>query len=157
MADHPPPAACDICYRQILPVANGDLHDTTTGKLTCYVPEGPDRDLFLGLLRLGESFSEQQVGKRPGKLAQLVLDCARRAGPPYSFKQLLCELDLMAMRRRLFGEHVSPVEKIDHGWQLATIHLPKEGRRQVPFGTLLNHLTAAKKKLKTEFTDTAKP
>ena len=115
-----------------------------------HLPAGPERDEILGLIRLGAHFKAQQVGKRPGLLARLVLDCARRAGPPYSFAQLLDELALEAARRALHGEQASPVEKVDRVWQLATIHLPKHGGVPVPFKTLQNHLTTAKIILRAE-------
>lgn len=122
--------------------------DTATGTAVRHIPPGELRDEILVLLRLGVKFKAQQVGKRPGFLARLVLDCARRAGPPYSFKQLLDELELEAARRELNGEKASPVEKIDRVWQLITIHAPK--RAQIPFGTIRNHLTHAKKTLQAE-------
>ena len=134
-----------------------DLPDTTTGRLVCYVPEGPDRDLFLGLMRLGESFSKQQVGKRPGKLAQLVLDCARRAGPPYSFKQLLYELDIEAACRNQDGERASPIERVSRSREEITYWPKKDDERRIQFVTLRGKLTAAKKILRDEILSTAKP
>ncbi|MCZ7656117.1 MAG: hypothetical protein M5R42_20430 [Rhodocyclaceae bacterium] len=44
-------------------------------------------------MRLALPFAAQHRGKRRGALAQLVLDCARHAGPPYSFRQLLDALE----------------------------------------------------------------
>lgn len=124
--------------------------DTATGTAAHYIPAGPKRDELLGLVRIGIKFKQQHAGKRPGCLAHLVLDCARRGGPPYSFEQLLDELELEAARRELDGEGASPVEKIDRVWQLATVHTPARGRVQVPFATLRNHLTYAKKCLRAE-------
>lgn len=125
---------------------------TATETLVRHVPAGPKRDELIELVRIGIKFQRQQhAGKRPGHLAQLVLDCAKSAGPPYSFAQLLDQLELEAARRQLHGERASPVEKIDRIWQLATVHLPKRGRVQVPFKTLQNHLTDTKKKLREEF------
>lgn len=127
------------------------IDSAATGLLVRYVPAGPKRDELLALVRIGIKFERQQhIGKRPGCLAQLVLDCARRAGPPYSFAQLLDQLELEAARRELHGEQASAVERIDRIWQLATVHLPRRGRVKVPFKTLQNHLTDSKKKLHTK-------
>lgn len=123
--------------------------------VTAHIPASPQRDELIGLVRMGHKFKQQHRGKRPGALSRLVLDCARRAGPPHTFEQLLEEMELAAVRRELHGERASPIEKIDRVWQLATCHLQR-GRVQVPFGTLRNHLTDAKKLLLTEFTPTAK-
>jgi hypothetical protein len=108
------------------------------------------------LARLGAKFKAQQVGRRPGALSRLVLDCARRAGAPYSFAQLLDELSLEAARRELHGERASPVEKVDRIWELLTWHT-KKCRVQTPFGTVRNHLTAARKNLKAELLSCGKP
>lgn len=104
---------------------------------------GEELESLRGLVRIGIQFQEQQVGKRPGALSRLILDCSRRIGKPYSFAQLLDELELEAARRNLHGEQASPVEKVDRIFELVTIHL-KQVRRQVPFGTVRNHLTKAK-------------
>ena len=125
--------------------------------LTAYIPASSQRDELIDAVRIGIKFKLQHDGKKPGALSRLVIECARRAGPPYSFEQLIEEMELSAARRDLHGEQASPIEKIDRIWQLATIHLPKRGRVQVPFGTVRNHLTRAKKILCAEFTPTAKP
>lgn len=122
---------------------------TTTGWCNAHLPRGKRRDEALTLIRLGAKFQASQIGKRPGLLSRLVLDCARRAGPPYSFAQLLDELEREAARRELHGEAASPIEKVDRIWQLVTIHV-KQRRVQVPFATLRNHLTAAKIKLRAD-------
>lgn len=128
-----------------------ELPCTATGAVNYYFPPGDKRDHVMGLVRLGQSFRSQQVGKRPGTLSMLVLDCARRTGPPYSFDQLLDEIELEAARRNLYGEKASPIEKIDRVWMLVTAHT-KQGRVQKTFATLRWHLTNAKKKLKHEIT-----
>lgn len=133
------------------------MADTTTGTLVSYVPEGPDRDLLLGVVRLGLQFQQQHTGKKPGYLANFVLDCAQRAGPPYSFDHLLFEFNRLAAQRESDGERASPVEKVSRSYQLVTLHIPKKGRVQVSFGTLRNHLTAAKKRLAAQFPFTPKP
>jgi len=131
-----------------------DIDSTATGLLVRYIPAGPKRDELMELVRIGSKFERQQhIGKRPGCLAQLVLDCAGRTGPPYSFAQLLDQLELEAARRELDGERASPIEKVDRIWQLVTVHLPGQGRVQKPFKTLQNHLTDSKKKLRAAIPD----
>lgn len=129
---------------------------TATGTAAQYLPPGDETDEIMRLIRLGVAFRAQHGGKRPGPLANLILDCAKRAGAPYSFPRLLDELELDAARRELHGVAGSPIEKVDRVWQLLTVHLPKRGRVQVPFGTIQNHLTAARKSLLAEITVSAK-
>lgn len=129
---------------------------TATGYAHKHLPQGKRRDEVLGLVRIGLKFKSQQVGKRPGFLAKLVLDCSRRDGPPYSFARLLDELERSAACRELHGEAAGPVEKVDRIFELVTIHT-KRGRVQVPFSTVRNHLTTAKKCLLTELPLAAKP
>lgn len=134
-----------------------ELFGGVTGALVRYVPKGPEQDELLGLVRMGVYFKANHIGKRPGALSRLILDCTRRAGPPYTFARLLDELSLDAARRELHGERVSPVEKVDRIWELVTIHLPRRGRVQVPFATMRNHLTRAKKIIKAEFPPSPNP
>lgn len=122
---------------------------SATGTLVRYIPKGVDRDELLGLVRMGLVFQSQQCGRRPGVLANLVLNCARRAGKPHTFAKLLGELEIEAARRELRGEQASPIEKVDRVWQLVTLHT-KAGREQKPFGTIRWHLTQAKIKLRGE-------
>ena len=126
-----------------------EVPGTATGIAALYIPPGDRRDEIIGLIRMGIVFRKQQVGKRPGTLANLVLACARRAGQPYTFEKLLDELEGEAARRNLYGEAASLVEQVNRVWQLATVHA-KAGREQIPFGTLRNHLTRAKKILSNE-------
>lgn len=125
--------------------------------VNAYIPVGHRRDELISVIRIGIKFMSQHGGKKPSALSRLVLDCARRAGPPHSFDQLIAEMELSAARRELYGERASSIEKIDRVWQLATIHLPKRGRVQVPFGTVRNHLTSAKKLLSAPFIVSPKP
>lgn len=130
------------------------MFEGATGALVKYVPAGPEQDELLGLLRMGILFKKQQQGKRPGILSRLVLTCAKRVGPSCSFASLLDELSLEAARRDLHGVQASPVEKVDRIWDLITIHT-KRGREQIPFGTVRNHLTDARKILSVENHDQA--
>lgn len=123
---------------------------TAAGTAALHLPPGPERDEILRLVRIGIAFNDQHAGKKPGALHKLVLECARRGGPPYSFEQLLVELGLEAVRRDLYGECASPVEKVDRAMNLVTVHLPKQGERQIDFRIIRNHLTKAKKIIKKE-------
>ena len=128
---------------------------SVTSYLISHLPEGPERDEVLDIVRLGLKFRGQHTGRRPGPIARLVRDCASRSGPPYTFDKLLEEIEIEAARRALHGERASMVERVDRVWQLATIHLSRRGPVQVSFGTLRNHLTRAKKILDAEIHDKA--
>lgn len=138
-----------LSFRHVSATVASKNYCTTTGWCNAHLPRGKRRDEVLTLIRLGAKFKSQQCGKRPGVLARLVLDCARRAGPPYSFAQLLDELEREAARRELHGERASPIEKVDRIWQLVTIHV-KQRRVQKPFKTFQNKLTVARKIIITE-------
>lgn len=115
-----------------------------------YLPPGPARDELLGLVRLGLKFRQQHGGKRPGAIARLVLECARRAGEPYSFDAVLVELSLAARRRTLLGDRSMIVLDVARDDEFVTVDVPGRGPRDIPFATVRNHLTEAKKKLRAE-------
>lgn len=119
---------------------------TATGTLVHFVPRGADRDLLLGLVRMGLVFQSQHRGRRPGYLHNYLLVLSRKI-QPLTFDSLLRELAFEARRRDLLGEHVSPVEKIDREFELLTYHDPKHGRVQLTFDTLRGKLTKVKKVL----------
>ena len=96
---------------------------------------------LLHLARLGAKFAEQHRGRRPGFLHRELVRVA--AGRRLTFDELLCELELDAARRALYG--AGPFEKIDRVWGLVTLHDPRKGRRQVAFGTVRNLLTKIRK------------
>lgn len=129
-----------------------------TGRLFELLPDScpeAEREALLGLVRLGAAFRRQQRGKRPGALARLVLDRARRAGPPYSFAQLL---DVLEDEVAQYGSDArSPVDQVNRVRETVTVCLPRQDGREVPFATLRRHLTAAKKILKSEIRTPPKP
>ncbi len=129
---------------------------TTTGAAAEHLPPaGQARDEILGLVRLALPFAAQQGGKRPGALARLVLDRARRAGPPYSFAQLL---DVLEDDVAQYGSDArSPVDQVNRVRETVTVCLPRQDGREVPFATLRRHLTGAKKILKSEIRTPPKP
>lgn len=121
----------------------------TTGAAAEHLPpSGQARDEILGLVRLALPFAAQHLGRRPGALAQLVLDRARRAGPPYSLAGLLEILEEEALQ--VGGDKCSPVDGVNRVREHAIIFVPGRARPEVPFATLRRHLTAAKKILKKE-------
>jgi hypothetical protein len=133
---------------------------TATGTAALYLPADESGRELMGLIRLGQKVAAQWVGRRTGTLAHVVLRCAQRGGPPYTFKQLLYELEYEAVIRSQDGERASPIEKVDRHWQLVTYHDPKLGRQQRPFATVRNKLTEAKSILKNgnnPFPDSPKP
>ena len=117
---------------------------TTTGYLFNNLPEGPERDEALGLIRIGLKFQGQQCGRRPDYFTRYLADVTRGLKRP-TFSALLAELELCAARRERYGVAGNPVEKIDRLWKLATFHHPKKGRVQLTFKTLRNKLMLARK------------
>jgi hypothetical protein len=105
-----------------------------------------DQTELLTMAALGRAFAAQHgKGRRVGFRHRLVLElCQRIEGMP-TFETLLYQLELAAARRRIHGEAASPVESVDRIWELVTIHEPAYGRRQMPFGTLRNLLTFARR------------
>ena len=111
---------------------------SATGDLVRLVPEGPERDALLGLVRIGVAFKAQHVGRRPGALAVYVDQLIERTGVT-TFAGLLLELRLAALRRAL-RDDVSDelIEKVDLAFEVVTFHDPVRGRRQVTFKRLQN-------------------
>lgn len=105
--------------------------------LVKHVPDGPERDELLGLVRLGVTFRSQHCGRRPGFLTTYLRDLAATL-TKRSFEALLLELELAAVRRDVHGETASPIERVCREWEVVTYHDPKHGRRQVTFKTLRN-------------------
>jgi hypothetical protein len=120
---------------------------SVTGYVYDHLPEGPERDQALGLIRLGFKIAAQHTGKKPGFMACYLADLAKRIHGPLTFESLLLELRIQALARSVNGEAESPIENVDPAFELLTFHHPRRGRVQMPFGTLRNHLTRVKKDL----------
>lgn len=118
-----------------------------TGWAAEFLPQGPERDACLGLIRIGVKFSAQHNGSKPGFMHRYLLGLAAGMGGDLSFERLLLELKLEARKRELLGADTSPVERVDETFELLTWHDPRRGRRQMPFGTLRNQLSAVRKKV----------
>lgn len=142
-------------WRRVLLIVREQI-DTATGTLARYVPAGADRDRLLGLVRIGTRFAQQHTGRRPGFLHGYIVATLARMASPVTFEQLLDELETEAARRNLGAncKAGSPVESVNRVWEVVTYHDPKCGRQQVPFGTLRNKFTFAKR---TPFTGAPKP
>ena len=126
-----------------------------TSYLEAALPPSPEREEALSLIRLGLSFQKHhRVGKRPGPLEAYLLEATARIEIPLTFDRLLEELELEAVRRNMYGTAASPVEKVDHVFELVTYHHPRAGRQQLTFKTLRNKLTQIKSQ--SEFPDTPK-
>lgn len=119
-----------------------------------HLPDGQERDEAVRLVRLGAAMAAQHVGRRTGHLHNYILDIigvleARSVRP--TFKALVHELEVAALRRDLYSESprpVEPVERVDHEEKEIIFHDRSRGRIPVTFRTLRDHLTEAKKKLK---------
>lgn len=108
---------------------------------------------IIELAALGAKFrSQQRTGKKPGALFWLVHSCAKRAGHPYTFERLLVELAYSARCREILGKHTEVLD-VDRSSEVVAVELPRRGIVDVPFATLRNHLTKAKKLLISEIPD----
>lgn len=117
-----------------------------TGYAAEYLPPGPELEELLGLVRIGVKFAAQHNGSKPGFMHRYLLRLAGGMGGDLSFERLLLELKLEARKREVLGADKSPVERVDEEFEVLTWHDPRRGRRQMPFGTLRNAWTAARKK-----------
>lgn len=120
---------------------------SVTGYVYHHLPEGPERDEALKLIRIGFKFDAQHNGKKPGFMACYLAGLAKRINGPLTFESLLLELRIQALARSVNGEAESPIENVDLSFELLTYHHPRRGRLQMPFGTLRNYLTTVKKEV----------
>lgn len=128
-------------------------------RLASLLPPGPELDEMVCLIRIGLRFKSQQSGRRPGALTRYLVDLVRGIGPGCSFEQLLDCLESEAGLHNIdacAAETIS-VENVNRIWEVVIFHDPRKGADEVPFGTLRNRLTAAKKILCDEITVSAKP
>ena len=125
------------------------FHIGATGRLVELLPEGQERDGLLKLVRIGSKFTRQQIGKRPGQLAQIIFECVKRTVPPCTRKKLLAELELEAARRARKRGQSRGIEKVDYIGEKVLL-VTKTGRQEIKFITIGWHLTQAKRKLKFE-------
>lgn len=109
----------------------------------------PGDEELLMLVQTGIKFCQQRRGKSPGFLHNYITDIVSEMPNP-TFKCLLSELEFEAARRSLYDEDESPIEKVDRVWELMTYHHPRKGRTQIPFSTLRNYLTKAKKEIHSQ-------
>lgn len=116
-----------------------------TGRLYELLPEGPERDELLGLVRLGVKMKRQHVGKRPEYLQKYLQGLIDKEGSKPTFEELLIILESEAYRREAHGVHASPIEKVERGWaQQVTYHHPKKGEQKVTFETMRSKLSRCK-------------
>lgn len=112
---------------------------SATGTLMRFVPEGPEREELLVLVRLGTTFQAQHRGRRPGYLRRYLAGIVSTMPRP-TFAALLVELKLLALRREIQGEAASPIESVNAEFELVTYHDPARGRQQVTFKTIRNNI-----------------
>lgn len=120
---------------------------SVTGYLYENLPDSPERDNAMGLVRMGIAFKQNHIGRRHGYFFNYLVNLAGKINTTLTFDCLLTELSFEARRRELLGETVSPIEKVDREWELLTYHDPKRGRQQMPFATLRNKLSQVKTRL----------
>ncbi|MEW6647824.1 MAG: hypothetical protein AB1450_11535 [Pseudomonadota bacterium] len=112
-----------------------------TGYAHANLPDGPERDEVITLLRLGQRFAEQWHGHRG--FLQCRIDEIVKTLPEPTFHDLLERLNFEAERRDLAG--ASAFEKVDRINGLLVYYHPSQGRKEITFPALRNVLTKAKK------------
>ena len=117
---------------------------TTTGYCSLHLPEGPERDKALGLIRIGLAFKTQQTGRKPDAVTQYIALLVKQL-PQASFANLLEKLEAESARHdAAAGECICA--KVNRVHEVSTFFHPKRGEEvDVPFGTLKKKLTFAKK------------
>ncbi len=73
-------------------------HIGATGIAAKYLPPGDEAEEILSLIRLGAKFRAQQRGKKAELLSRIIFECLKRADQPYSFSQLLDQLERVLPR-----------------------------------------------------------
>lgn len=119
-----------------------ELFDGATGALVRFVPEGPEHDELLMLVRTGITFKRNHVGRRPGFLHRYIAGIVASMAAP-TFERLLEALELAATRRN--GGHENPIEHCSRSFSLLTYHDPRHGRKQVTLARVRNIFTEAKR------------
>ena len=128
----------------------GKFFDGATGALVEHVPPGAARDELLMLIRLGIPFArQQQIGKCHGFLHNYLVEIVPKLDKP-TFKNLLDELRLATKRREGDDGRHEPIERVSSSMGCVIYHHPRLGEQEIPFSTLRNRLTAAKKELKNK-------
>lgn len=121
----------------------GAYVDTTTGGFAQYLPEGPERDQALGLIRIGLKFQAQQCGRRPDALTNYLASLVRELPKPVGFNALLEKLEAESARHDFVAGECVCVG-INRVFSTSTFFHPKRGEVEIHFGTLRNKFTQAK-------------
>lgn len=114
-----------------------------TGYVAQHLPPGAETDTVLRLLRQGIKF-DRRDGRRPGELHRYIVGIVAQIPQKPTFEKLLVSMELEAVRRDR-GEH-SPIERVSRSFEIIKFH-DKKGVHEIPFATLRNCLTFAKKKI----------
>lgn len=118
--------------------------DSATGCVARCVPEGPERDELIQIVRLGVAFKQQHRGRRHGFLTLYIAGVVSGMTAPVTFERLIATLEIAAARRNE-GTANNPIEHCSRTWELLKICDPRRGSMQVTFGRLRNIFTDAKK------------
>ena len=113
---------------------------SATGALVRCVPEGPEREELLRLVRIGVEFARrQQLGRPRNALYAHVVAVVGRMPAPVTFDALVAELQLDA---RSGG---TPILHVSRSFATVTYETERKDQIEITFGRLRNVLTDAKK------------
>lgn len=124
-------------------------HIGATSIAAKYLPPGEEADQILSLIRLGVKFRGQQRGKKAELLSKIIFECVKRTGRPYSFNQLLDQLEIESVRRDKSGAKSSCIENVNRPYREVTYYNPGTGvEKTVGYSAIQRHLTKARKILR---------
>lgn len=115
---------------------------SVTGYAFDNLPEGPERDEALGLIRVGLAFRGQQCGRKPDQITNYITDLVSKLSKP-TFAALLERLEAETARHDLpAGVAVVSVNRV---FEVVQLHHLKRGTVEISFKRLQNLVTIAKK------------
>lgn len=118
---------------------------TATGYCAEYLPEGPERDEALGLIRVGLIFRAEQRGRKPDAITAYLALLVREMPKP-SFRTLLEKLEADSARHD-YGAGECVCVGINRVHEVATFFHPKRGELEISFPSLIVKLSRLKKSL----------
>lgn len=116
---------------------------SATGYLFDNLPDGPERDELLGLIRVGLAFRGQQCGRKPDQITNYIADLVSKLSKPTN-AALLERLE-SASTKHDYGANEVAVVLVNRVFEVVQFHHPRRGTVEISFKRLQNVMTIAKK------------
>jgi hypothetical protein len=111
------------------------------------LPDSPEKDEILGLLRVMAAWKKNHCGRRPGAVHKYLMEVADGLGDNLSFDALVLELRYRLLRGH--GNYANSadglLDDVDTAEQTVTWCEPGKDCRTMPFSTLANKWTKVRK------------